>query len=116
VAIRAFGVPKILILGGSSKGADFGELAEVVAGEGVRKVVLVGPEGERIGRALADVGYEDVVRVDGVLYDMVEVVKIAAGAAQAGDVVILSPACASFDNFKNYVERGEKFRAAVEAL
>jgi len=115
-AMRAFGEPKVLILGGSSKGADFDELAKVVREAGVRKVVLVGPEGERLERALLGAGYGDVVRVAEMPYEMKDVVKITTDAAKSGDVVILSPACASFDNFENYAQRGDEFIAAVEAL
>jgi len=115
-AIRAFVEPKVLILGGSSKGADFGELAGVVRDGGVKKIILVGPEGEKIGQAMANVGYDDVVRVEEVPYDMAEAVRLARDVAEDGDVVILSPACASFDSFANYAERGDRFVAAVEVL
>jgi len=115
-AIKAFAEPKILILGGSSKGAEFRELAEAVAGGGVKKVILVGPEGEKIEEALAEVGYDGVIRVDEVPYKIAGVVEMAKEVAEKGDVVILSPACASFDSFKNYADRGEQFIAAVEAI
>jgi len=115
-AIKAFVEPKILILGGSSKGADFHGLAETVRDGGVKKVVLVGLEGKKIGGALAEAGYGGVIWVDEMPYDMESVVKITTDIAGAGDVVILSPACASFDSFKNYADRGDKFIAAVEAI
>ncbi|MCL1840074.1 UDP-N-acetylmuramoyl-L-alanine--D-glutamate ligase [Candidatus Saccharibacteria bacterium] len=115
-AIRAFAEPKILILGGSSKGADFHGLAEVVRDGNVKKVVLVGPEGEKLEQDLIGAGYEKIVRVTEVPYDMKNVVKITTETAEDGDVVILSPACASFDSFKNYADRGDQFIAAVEAI
>jgi len=115
-AIEAFKEPKILILGGSSKGADFGELAWAVRDGNVKEVILVGTEGEKIGAALASVGYDDVTLVPGVPYGMDSVVKITTDVVEAGDVVILSPACASFDSFKDYAERGDAFIAAVEEI
>jgi UDP-N-acetylmuramoylalanine--D-glutamate ligase len=113
--IRAFSEPKVLILGGSTKGAEFYELAKVVSHGGVRGVVLMGPEGEKVGEALRAAGFSEIVNV-GREYDMKEVVRAATEMAQAGDVVILSPAAASFDRFKSYAERGDKFIQAVEEL
>jgi UDP-N-acetylmuramoylalanine--D-glutamate ligase len=115
-AIRSFAGPKILILGGSDKGSEYDELAQAVANGGVKKVILVGPEGEKIQRALINADYEKVIRVNKVPYDMAEVVKIATAIAEVGNVVVLSPACASFDSFENYSDRGDQFIAAVEAI
>lgn len=114
-AIRAFSQPKVLILGGSSKGADFGELAGVIAGGGVRHSVLIGAEAPRIRKALDEAGVSAYI-VLGDTVTMNDIVATAQAKARPGDVVILSPACASFGMFKNYADRGEQFIAAVEAL
>jgi UDP-N-acetylmuramoylalanine--D-glutamate ligase len=94
--------PVHLILGGSSKNEDFGPLAADV-GPNVRSVHLIGEEAERL-HALVDGD------VDGTLE---RAVAHAAALAQPGDVVLLSPACASYDQFANFEERGEAFRALV---
>lgn len=114
-ALAAFAQPKILILGGSSKGADFTELAHKVATSGVRSVIIIGSEADSIEAKLRAVDYESVQNL-GLHTTMAQAVQAAARTAQAGDAVILSPACASFDMFKNYVDRGEQFIAAVNAL
>lgn len=99
----------VLIAGGDGKGADFSPLADACAGR-VRAVVLMGRDGPRIAAVLA--GRLPVIQSR----DMDEAVRRAAEAAAAGDVVLLSPACASLDMYRSYVERGERFVAAVEAL
>jgi UDP-N-acetylmuramoylalanine--D-glutamate ligase len=112
VAIQAFSEPKVIILGGSDKGADYGALAKVVAESAIRKVLLIGEQAGRIGAALEAAGVTDVVpggdNID-------EIVAAARAQARPGDVVLLSPACASFDMFKNYKDRGEQFKRAVLA-
>lgn len=113
VAIQAFSEPKVVILGGSDKGADYGELASVMASEDVRKAVLIGEQAERIQKALADVGFTDVVAGGST---MKEIVDTARAAAEPGNVVLLSTACASFDMFKDYKDRGNQFNEAVRAL
>ena len=113
-ATFAFEQPKVLILGGSSKGADFTELAQVASDQDVRQVIVIGDEAERIERAFAVTSVP--VRNLGSGVTMADVVKAARGAAKPGDVVILSPACASFGMFKNYADRGNQFIAAVEGL
>ncbi len=113
VAIQAFEEPKVVILGGSDKGADYGELAKVVAGSNIRKVLLIGEQAERIGKALAAAGVNDVMPGGDTIE---EIVATARAQAQPGDVVLLSPACASFDMFKNYQDRGEQFKQAALRL
>ena len=76
-----------------------------------RTVVLIGRDADRIARALAGSGVP-IVRAGG----MEEAVMAASRAARAGDAVLLSPACASFDMFRNYVHRGEAFAAAVKRI
>ncbi|HVX48471.1 MAG TPA: UDP-N-acetylmuramoyl-L-alanine--D-glutamate ligase [Candidatus Saccharimonadales bacterium] len=113
VAIQAFEEPKIVILGGSDKGADYTELAKVVAGANIRKVLLIGEQGARISEALAAAGVDNTMPGGN---SIEEIVSTARAQASPGDVVLLSPACASFDMFKNYQDRGEKFKKAVLAL
>jgi len=110
-AIRgiATGRNVILIAGGDGKGADFAPLADVIAAQ-VKALVLIGRDGPRIAQA---VGARTPFQYAG---DMQEAVLACKGAAQAGDVVLLSPACASFDMFSNYMARGDAFVAAVREL
>jgi len=99
----------VLIAGGLGKGADFSPLREVVANKG-RAVVLIGRDAALIARAL-----DDVVPV---FYatDMRDAVRHASLNAKQGDAVLLSPACASFDMFKNYEDRGAVFVKSVKSL
>lgn len=113
-AIKAFLQPKVLILGGSPKGADFTELAQTVAQSRVRQVVLIGQEAERIAEALRSQNVSEFVIVTDV--SMMDIVHISAQYAKPGDVVILSPACASFGMFNNYQDRGQQFIDAVQTL
>lgn len=112
-AIRAFTNPKVLVLGGSSKGADFSELGDIIKSDAsVRAVIGIGEEWPKIKKELDGAATEIIEGAR----NMAEVVKAASGVAKSGDVVILSPACASFDMFKNYKDRGDQFAAAVKAL
>lgn len=114
-ALMAFDAPKVLILGGSDKGASYDQLADVIAGcKTIRAIVAIGQTGERIATLLDDRGVNGVKRI--AAQTMSEIVQAAADLAQSGDVVILSPASASFDMFKSYADRGDQFVAAVEAL
>jgi UDP-N-acetylmuramoylalanine--D-glutamate ligase len=114
-AIQAFNQPKIIILGGSSKGVvDFGELAKAAARGGVRKALLVGEQANLLEKTLKEqnVAVENL----GSEIEMTDIVKRVHDLAVSGDVVILSPACASLDMFKNYADRGDQFIAAVNDL
>lgn len=113
VAIQAFEEPKVVILGGSDKGAHYDELAEVIAASKIRKVLLIGEQAERIKAALTAAGVTNTMPGG---QDVTEIVATARAQAQSGDVVLLSPACASFDMFDNYKDRGERFKRAVQAL
>lgn len=100
----------VLIAGGDGKGQDFSPLKQPVA-DNARAVVLIGRDAPLIENSLLETGVA--------LYhaaDLPEAVNIARKLAQAGDAVLLSPACASFDMFKNYVHRAEVFVAAVKRL
>ncbi|MDA7085261.1 UDP-N-acetylmuramoyl-L-alanine--D-glutamate ligase [Pseudomonas sp. SA3-5] len=99
----------VLIAGGDGKGADFCALAKPVA-QFCRAVVLLGRDAERLAAALDD--SVPLIRVT----SLEEAVQRSAELAQLGDAVLLSPACASLDMFKNFEERGRLFAQAVEAL
>ncbi|HET6622315.1 MAG TPA: UDP-N-acetylmuramoyl-L-alanine--D-glutamate ligase [Candidatus Saccharimonadales bacterium] len=115
-AIAAFKQPKVLILGGSDKGADYKELAEAVAASAsMRAVLVIGQVGDKIEKSLKKAKVSSVVKRSAAK-SMPEIVQAAAGLAQPGDVVILSPAAASFDMFKSYADRGQQFVAQVETL
>ena len=98
-----------LIIGGQGKGQDFSLLKPVLAQINVRLLVL----GEATEQIVADLGQDTPIEVMSSLEDAV---NLSAVSAQPGDIVLLSPACASFDMFTSYVERGERFQAAVSAL
>lgn len=116
-ALRAFNQPKVMILGGSDKGADYSTLAqEFVNSDSLRSVLLVGSNAERIATVLRQAGLSDALMMQKGRISMTEVVQAATDLARPGDVVVLSPAAASFDQYKNYSDRGEQFVAAVEAL
>jgi len=97
----------VLIAGGQGKGQDFSPLYEAVARR-ARAVVLLGEDAPRLKQAL-----DGAARIS-FAADMSEAVVQAAHLARPGDSVLLSPACASFDMFSNYIERGERFVAAVK--
>jgi UDP-N-acetylmuramoylalanine--D-glutamate ligase len=100
----------VLILGGEGKGQDFTPLAAPVA-RYARAVVLIGRDAPLIRAALEGSGVE-LLAAD----SMAEAVTLAAGRAQTGDAVLMSPACASFDMFDNYGHRAQVFCDAVQAL
>lgn len=116
-ALAAFEAPKVIILGGSSKGASYGELARVITekNDTIRRVLIVGGEGPKIEEALKVVGFARYSNL-GTAVTMDDIVKTASTTAESGDVVILSPACASFDMFRDYADRGDRFIRAVESL
>jgi UDP-N-acetylmuramoylalanine--D-glutamate ligase len=110
-ALAAYaGEPVHLIAGGRGKGQDFGPLATGI-GSDVRGVYLIGEATDEIARAL--VGTAARVVPCG---DLSGAVAAATAAAEPGDFVLLSPACASFDQFENFGQRGEEFRRLVQNL
>ncbi len=114
-ALKAFAEPKILILGGSDKGADYSELAKEIAKQNMRLIIINGANADEIREVLREEKVDcEIVQLN--MAGMKEVAKLAKNKAQSGDVVILSPAAASFDMFKSYSDRGEQFVAAVEEL
>lgn len=101
--------PVVLIAGGDGKGQDFAPLAAAARGK-ARAIVLIGRDARRIAAALGN----DLPLLHAA--DMTEAVTLAFGAARPGDAVLLSPACASYDMFRNYVHRAEVFAEAVSQL
>lgn len=113
-AILSFDRPVTLIIGGSSKGADYTELVEQMVGSQVKQIICIGQEGERLTGLLRSAGLAERV-VSGAL-DMASIVSQARQLTEPGGVVLLSPAAASFDMFKNAEDRGDQFQAAVTAV
>jgi UDP-N-acetylmuramoylalanine--D-glutamate ligase len=107
-ALRGLGRPAVLILGGEGKGQDFAPLAEPVRRH-ASHVLLIGRDAALIERALAGIATERCPTLE-------SAVARAAQLARPGEAVLLSPACASFDMFRDYKHRGEVFAAAVRAL
>ena len=116
-ALTAYFGPVFMILGGSSKGADFGPLARAAEGR-INQAVLIGAEAPALAAAFARRAAEApstaVPFVE--LPDLEAAVSWCAERARAGDVVLLSPACASFDQYRSYEHRGEHFLELVSEL
>jgi UDP-N-acetylmuramoylalanine--D-glutamate ligase len=108
-SLASFTEPVILLAGGVDKGGDYTPLAEGIR-EKVRRLVLFGEAKEIIARALG--ALTQTVIVD----DIEAALRDAAAHARAGDVVLFSPACSSFDQFRNYAERGKVFKSLVQQL
>lgn len=108
-ALAAVRAPIILIAGGMDKGGDYGPLRGPL-GEKVRRLILIGAARDTMRAALEGATEIELVQTLG------EAVRRAAAAASRGDTVLLSPACSSFDQFKNYAERGRIFQELVRAL
>ncbi|MDQ3874192.1 MAG: Mur ligase family protein [Actinomycetota bacterium] len=109
-AVAAYDAPLRIILGGSRKGERFDRLAEELRGK-ASGAYLIGETADELAAALGHAGvpYE----LNG---DLAGAVRAARGAARAGEVVLLSPACASYDQFRNFEERGDAFRRLVGEL
>jgi UDP-N-acetylmuramoylalanine--D-glutamate ligase len=105
-AIRALPGPLVLLLGGTDKGASYEPLREALAGK-LRRLVLLGEAVPQLLRDLGDLPHEVVPAFDAAT-------QAALAMAQAGDQVLLSPACASFDQFNNFEQRGERFEILVK--
>lgn len=106
-ALEAFENKVVLIAGGLDKGVDFESLRPAVAGR-VKKLILIGQAREKMARTLGDLT-ETVMAAD-----MAEAVSLARQASRPGDVVLLAPACASFDMFDDYAHRGRVFTDLVQ--
>jgi UDP-N-acetylmuramoylalanine--D-glutamate ligase len=108
-ALESLDQPVVLIAGGRDKGGDFSRLAHTIRRR-VKRLILIGEAGPSIAAAMRGfdrMGYAATLR---------EAVETAARGAGAGEVVLLSPACASFDMFADYQDRGRQFKALVNGL
>lgn len=115
-AIKSFREPETIILGGSDKGLEFSELGSVISkADNVANILLIGLIGPKIGDAIKSAGYKGNI-LDLGSPSMDYIVKKALDLTPKGGVIILSPAAASFDMFKNYKDRGNKFKEAVAKL
>ena len=115
-AINSFKSPEILILGGIDKGTDFGNLASVLKERtNIKQLIVIGEIRHKLADFMHSRGVTHPMDVSDVR-TMKEIVDKARSYATAGDLVILSPACASFDMFKNFYDRGDQFRSIVQAL
>jgi UDP-N-acetylmuramoylalanine--D-glutamate ligase len=108
-SLASFSAPVILIAGGVDKGGDYSPLQKDIR-QRVRRLVLFGAAKDVIAEALGELTQTVIVA------DLAAAVGDAAAHAQPGDVVLLSPACSSFDMFRDYAERGKAFKSLVRAL
>jgi UDP-N-acetylmuramoylalanine--D-glutamate ligase len=108
-AVSGMSGPLVLIAGGDGKNQDFEQLRAAFRGK-VRHAVLIGRDAARLAATL-----EGVCTTERAV-DMPSAVRAARAAARAGDTVLLSPACASLDMFRDYTHRGDEFAAAVRSL
>jgi UDP-N-acetylmuramoylalanine--D-glutamate ligase len=108
-AVSGMGGPLVLIAGGDGKNQDFAQLRVAFRGK-VRHAVLIGRDAPRLADTLEGICTTERAA------DMPSAVRAARAAAQAGDTVLLSPACASLDMFRDYTHRGDEFAAAVRSL
>lgn len=113
-AIRSFDRPTTLIAGGSDKGSDYTALGQEIAKGQVRVLILIGQMANNIQKMVLKAGYQGKI----ILWPgkMAEIVARALSETAKGGVVLLSPACASFDMFKNYKDRGNQFKKYVQNL
>ena len=109
-ALESMDKPTILILGGQDKGNDYGEIMDLVKKK-VKAIICLGVNNQPIHDAF-DSMVDTIIETAGAA----EAVHAAYSCAEAGDVVLLAPACASFDRFNNFEDRGEQFKEAVRSL
>ena len=109
-ALESFNKPVILILGGVDKGNDYSTLKDLIS-EKVKAIICLGKDNKKIIKTFKDVVPQIVETLSAD-----EAVHAAYNIGKKGDVVLLSPACASFDLFENYEDRGRQFKRAVKNL
>jgi UDP-N-acetylmuramoylalanine--D-glutamate ligase len=110
-SVEAISEPQIVIAGGKDKGSDYRALGEAFKRK-ARHVILIGADADLIHRATSEAGFDAITRAGSVQ----EAVEIARSMALPGDVVVLTPACASFDMFSSFEHRGQVFKDAVRSL
>ena len=114
--LKCFPEKVILIAGGYDKHIPFDELGPAITNH-VKRLILTGDTSPKIRAAVeAAPDYSERLLVIEEFHDFRDAVEAAHKAAKAGDVVLLSPACASFDKFKNFMERGNTFKQIVQEL
>lgn len=115
-AIKSFTQPEILIIGGTDKGSDFTELVTAIEeSNNIKTVVIIGEIRFKLAELLKPVAKNIEVFVSNE-QTFAPIVELARSHSQSGDVIILSPACASFDMFKDFYDRGDQFRTIVSQL
>lgn len=112
-AIKSFKEPIILLLGGSEKKADYQELGKEISKSSVKAIISIGKTSARIIQTIKDYDSIDIYKD---ILDINQAVKKAFEISKPGDVILLSPASASFDRFKNYKDRGNQFKEKVMSL
>lgn len=112
-AIECMKAPTVILLGGSEKNSDYSQMAQLIADSNIRYAVLLGDTGEKIGLALDRAGYTSHEYCG---HDFEKAIRCAKEKALQGWNVLLSPACASFDMFKDFEHRGEEFKRIVNAF
>jgi len=108
-SVEGFAKPVILIAGGLDKGSDFSQLKDLFRRK-VKLLILIGKAADKMAKAVGTATETVLAKT------LQEAVQLAAGRASSGDVVLLSPACASFDMFKDFEDRGRQFKDAVKDL
>ena len=112
-AVEAMTRPTVILLGGSEKNSDYTQMCHVIMDSPVKYAVLLGDTGEKIGEALRKAGFDACEYVG---HDFEKAILTAKSHAQEGWNVLLSPACASFDMFRDFEHRGEEFKRIVGEL
>jgi UDP-N-acetylmuramoylalanine--D-glutamate ligase len=110
-ALESFSQPIVLIAGGRNKGCDFTDLARIIK-ERVKEIVLVGEARSELKEAVMDAGFKNINEVE----DFPAAVSTAHSLASPGDIVLLAPACTSWDMFESYEQRGDLFCNLVHSL
>ena len=112
-AVETMTKPTVIILGGSVKNSDYALMAKIILASNVKRAVLIGDTAAAIEKALRDAGFTDIANEG---YDFEAAVRRARDMAQDGWNVLLSPACASFDMFRDFEHRGEEFKRIALAF
>ena len=114
-ALKSFKKPLVLIAGGSEKGSDYHDLGKEINKSSVKTLILIGQMADRIKQAVLRAGFQREI-IFRPSEKMAEIVELALEKSNPGEVILLSPACASFDLFLNYKDRGLQFKKYVKAL